>query len=179
MATQICAEEVESGNSGAPESAREVELPEQETVTGDELHCYVVFVEDCSVKDGIEKIRQQITGGEEISVEREDVTGNAVVVILSPEQYRQMQNLLEVKSIDVTKAAELTENANPENALERSEDTEAESDETEEMTTESLTLSDADSRQNFIETHVKELRIVTIVVLVIVIVVIYLQQKRR
>lgn len=196
MAERIDFEEVESGNSGASETGREViDVPEDVLDRQDEIHCYLVFSEDVSVEEGIEIVSQKVSNEQELTIERTDTGGNAIVVILTPKQYKEVSELPEVKSIKVIEEAELTENALPENASEENESTgviEKESEvgglateysteefETEEMTTESLTGSTTDSQKTYADGNAKELRIVAIVVILIVLLVIYVQQKRR
>lgn len=210
MSEQVEFEKVESGNSGASESLRGVvELPESVWERNNEMHCYVVFSEGISVEDGKELISEQVLEGRDPDIHRTDYGGNAIVVILTQEQYQKTSELSEVESITVIEEVELTEDTLSENTSEENESIEVNQDtseaneweteqladeyeteeltteilddeyETEELTTENLAESMADSSNSFFENHIKGIRMVTIVVILIVLLVTYVQQKRR
>lgn len=191
MAEQIGFEEVESGNSNAAELRNEVtETTENTSGQKSEIHSYLVFADTISIEDGVEQIRQKLPDGAGLKVEREDTGGNAIVVILTKEQYDQALKLPEVKSITVMEEAELTTDALPEDTPEESESIEAENSESEtvateyetteyEMTTESSTEHTLDVQQDFTGSNIKTIRIITIVVICAVLLIVYMQQKKR
>lgn len=191
MANQIRFEEVESGNSGAAESRNEViETTEKISEQKSEIHSYLVFSDSISVEDGIKLIRQEVSDGDDLKIEREDTGGNAVVVILKKEQYDQAAKLPEVKSITAMEEAELTTDALPKDTPEESESIEVGNSEsgtvmTEEtvteyeMTTESGTESTLDVQNDFTGSNRMTILAITIVVICVIVLIVYMQQKKR
>ncbi len=191
MANQIRFEEVESGNSSAAESRNEViETTEKISEQKSEIHSYLVFSDSISIEDGIKLIRQEVSDGDDLKIEREDTGGNAVVVILKKEQYDQAAKLPEVKSITAMEEAELTTDALPKDTPEESESIEAENSEsltvmTEEavteyeMTTESGTESTLDVQNDFTGSNRMTILAITIVVICVIVLIVYMQQKKR
>ncbi|MDY5882265.1 MAG: hypothetical protein SPJ65_02925 [Roseburia sp.] len=191
MANQIRFEEVESGNSSAAESRNEViETTEKISEQKSEIHSYLVFSDSISIEDGIKLIRQEVSDGDDLKIEREDTGGNAIVVILKKEQYDQAAKLSEVKSITAMEEAELTTDALPKDTPEESESIEAENSEsltvmTEEavteyeMTTESGTESTLDVQNDFTGSNRMTILAITIVVICVIVLIVYMQQKKR
>lgn len=187
MAEQIGFEEVESGNSNAAESRNEVtETLENTSEQSSEIHSYLVFADTISIEDGIEQIRQELPDGAGLKVEREDTGGNAIVVILTREQYERASELPEVKSVTAMEEAELTTDALPEDTPEESESIEAEDSESETAATEYETTeygmttdSTLDVQKDFTGNNIKTIRIITIVVICVVLLIVYMQQKKR
>lgn len=191
MANQIRFEEVESGNSSAAESRNEViETTEKISEQKSEIHSYLVFSDSISIEDGIKLIRQEVSDGDALKIEREDTGGNAIVVILKKEQYDQAAKLPEVKSITAMEEAELTTDALPKDTPEESESIEVGNSEsgtvmTEEtvteyeMTTESSTESTLDVQKNFTGSNRMTIRAITIVVICVIVLIVYMQQKKR
>lgn len=194
MAEQIEFEEVESGNSGASEDAREnTQFSEEVGNEKEWIHCYVVFSEEISLEDGEKLISEKVLGGKEINLQRRDESGHAIVVILNRTDYEKALELSQVQSIQVMQEAELMTSDSSEMEESISTETDAyeeevrESDtqifsneyETETLTTEVGTEYTIDEQRSFLGNHVKGIRLTIIVVIILIVTIVFIQQKRR
>ncbi|WP_026517461.1 hypothetical protein [Butyrivibrio sp. MC2021] len=65
---------------------------------------YIVFSDDVTIEEGVERIEREALSGDILQVSRFDVTGHAAVAVVSPFQLRQIQDLPIIKRIKVMEA---------------------------------------------------------------------------
>ncbi len=68
-------------------------------------HVYIVFGKETSIDEGIGLIEKTVLGDGKLEVTRRDVTGNAVVAIISTEERKKIKGLDFVEWIKVNRPA--------------------------------------------------------------------------
>ena len=84
-------------------------------------HVYVTFNDGVSIEDGIVAIENTVLEGQSLEVTRKDTSGNAVVIVVTTSQRKQIEKLEIVKKVKVNEAANLTENVDSAKAQESAE----------------------------------------------------------
>ena len=98
------------------------EVSENQDVTE---HVYVTFNDGVSIEDGIVAIENTVLEGQSLEVTRKDTSGNAVVIVVTTSQRKQIEKLEIVKKVKVNEAANLTENVDSAKAQESAETSES------------------------------------------------------
>ena len=134
MAEQIDLQEVDSGHGGA--AGRFGEVPQSETESSgmqEEMHVYIVFQPEVSIEEGIESIEQNVLDGAALFVSRRDVSGNAIVAIVTDRQQEQISKLAEVLSAEEDQKVELHSTEVEETEVKQTEEIDTETEEIESL----------------------------------------------